>query len=122
MISKVPQTIRSRVVVGILLFSIGSMSMVRKFPHGNLPINGLATKLPKFPPLPEIKRVRDPNDDRMHCHVCSELMPGSPSFCLELSARRKVQVDRKDVGVKKGEVRIGLSDTAAAVCKQGSRA
>ena len=52
-ILRVPQTF----IFGRNLFiSFTKMSMVRKFQHENLSINDLATKLTKFPPLPEIRR------------------------------------------------------------------
>ena len=59
-ISRVPQNILFLVVVGILLIWFSNMTMVRKLQHGNLPINGLSTKLSKFPPLPEIRRFEGP--------------------------------------------------------------
>ena len=47
---------RVPVVVGILLVMFGNMAKVRKLQYGNLPLNGISTKLSKFPPLPEIRR------------------------------------------------------------------
>ena len=55
MMSRVPQTVWFLVVVGILLILFSNISMVRKLQHGNLPLNGLSTKLSKFPPLPEMR-------------------------------------------------------------------
>ena len=57
---RVPQTVWFLVVVGILLILFGNMSIVGKLQHGNLPVNGLSTKLSQFPPLPEIRRFEGP--------------------------------------------------------------
>ena len=57
---RVPQTILFLVVVGILFILFSNIPMVRKLQHGYLPINGLSTKLSRFPPLPEIRLFEEP--------------------------------------------------------------
>ena len=42
-----------------MLILFANMSMVEKLQHGNIPINGLSTKLSKFPLLPEVRRFGD---------------------------------------------------------------